>query len=748
MPRENNFLIGQGERLTFNVEVPSSGGRKNMPYDFTMTRERLSSNLLATSRYIEELPPEACPRNETVAILTMHPRFVSKSDFPIEFLNRVGLRALGSRQQKIAPDRWGVSRHPETAQTEQIFIAGRRTIFSRLTNTLQSWRETSGAAQNLLKVESISPFTAESKVRSIPENREELLLEVLLHNSNDREIINSFIEYATAKGALVIVESARNIGGLTFIPIKVAREAVIDIARHSFVRVCRGMPTLRPLFPGITRQNVEVDISLPNEGTIDTSVEAVTFDGGIPRDVLPALTPWVSLTEPVGIGPAVPELELHGLAVTSAFLFGVLKPSQVAMRPICYLEHVRVLDQRDIHSKDFEYIDVIERITQYLDTHPGQHKFINISIGPDIPISDDEVSYWTLALDQRLASANTLATVAVGNTGERDVASGLNRIQPPSDAVNVLSVGAADSADEASGSWDRASYSAVGPGRTPGLVKPDGLAFGGTFQNPFFTLYSASSAHPVMGTSFAAPLTLRSSAAIAAQLGNKLNPLTIRALMIHFASDGGRNRLEVGWGRFELDPDRLITCPDNAPTIIYQGNLPVGTHLRVPIPIPNNTTQGYITISTTILISPEIDPGFLGTYTESGFLTVFRKDCERYRHYPDGRRSVHPISSPFFSESSMYGVGEYELREGGLKWEPCAKSSRRFRAVTLNKPCFDIYHHSREEGLSTQRARPIPYALIVTIFAPRIRNLYDQVLRNYATVLVPIQPRLRIQIPT
>ena len=92
MPRENNFLIGQGERLTFNVEVPSGGGRKNMPYDFTMTRERLSSNLLATNRYIEELPPEACPRNETVAILTMHPRFVSKSDFPREFLNRVGLR--------------------------------------------------------------------------------------------------------------------------------------------------------------------------------------------------------------------------------------------------------------------------------------------------------------------------------------------------------------------------------------------------------------------------------------------------------------------------------------------------------------------------------------------------------------------------------------------------------------------------------------------------------------------------------
>ena len=28
MSRQNNFLIGQGDRLTYEVEVPTSGGQK------------------------------------------------------------------------------------------------------------------------------------------------------------------------------------------------------------------------------------------------------------------------------------------------------------------------------------------------------------------------------------------------------------------------------------------------------------------------------------------------------------------------------------------------------------------------------------------------------------------------------------------------------------------------------------------------------------------------------------------------
>ena len=47
MPRQNNFLIGQGERLTYEVEVPTSGGQKAPPYDFATQRARLDGKAFA-----------------------------------------------------------------------------------------------------------------------------------------------------------------------------------------------------------------------------------------------------------------------------------------------------------------------------------------------------------------------------------------------------------------------------------------------------------------------------------------------------------------------------------------------------------------------------------------------------------------------------------------------------------------------------------------------------------------------------
>jgi hypothetical protein len=47
-------------------------------------------------------------------------------------------------------------------------------------------------------------------------------------------------------------------------------------------------------------------------------------------------------------------------------------------------------------------------------------------------------------LDDRLAGGNIFTPVAAGNAGHRDTLSGLNRVQSPSDAVNLLCVGVCD----------------------------------------------------------------------------------------------------------------------------------------------------------------------------------------------------------------------------------------------------------------------------------------------------------------
>jgi hypothetical protein len=77
----------------------------------------------------------------------------------------------------------------------------------------------------------------------------------------------------------------------------------------------------------------------------------------------------------------------------------------------------------------------------------------------------------------------------------------------------------------------------VGPGRSPGFVKPDLVAFGGSTAWPFLVLRAtdAPKIEPTGGTSFAAPSVLRMGTGVRAHLGPSLESLAIRALLIHCA---------------------------------------------------------------------------------------------------------------------------------------------------------------------------------------------------------------------
>ena len=433
------------------------------------------------------------------------------------------------------------------------------------------------------------------------------------------------------------------------LPVRAAPSIAEEIARFSFVRVARGMPSLRPFRPSILRSDTGFEVVLPDAGPLDSSTRAVIFDGGIPTTARELLEPWVTLVEPPGIGSPVPAFEEHGLGVTTAFLFGYLEEGQVPPVPPCRVDHVRVLDNKAGSANDPDYFDVLDRSVGHLDRNPALYSLVNISLGPSLAVDDDEVTLWTAALDKRLAHGRSVATVAAGNDGERDAETGLNRVQPPADGVNVLSVGAADRVGE---DWERASYSCVGPGRCPGVVKPDGVAFGGSILEPFGVLTGALKGGHEAGTSFAAPFALRSGATVMAQLGSQLSPLAVRALLIHRAQSTDAHTLKhVGWGRFEPNSLRLITCDDDEALVVFQGELPVGEHLRAPIPIGGVTLKGKVTLSATLVIAPEVDPEHPGTY-----------------------------------------------------------------------------------------------AFVVALKAAKVPELYDQVLRAYANVLVPIQPRTRIQV--
>ena len=128
-----------------------------------------------------------------------------------------------------------------------------------------------------------------------------------------------------------------------------------------------------------------------------------------------------------------------------------------------------VLD-KESEKNPFELYEVLERVKSVMDR--GNYEFVNLSIGPALPVDDDEIHAWTAVLDEHPSDGRCLASIAAGNTGEEpeDPVLQMWRVQVPSDCVNGLTVGASD---RRSSNWARAPYSSKGPGRSPGIVKPD-----------------------------------------------------------------------------------------------------------------------------------------------------------------------------------------------------------------------------------------------------------------------------------
>jgi len=250
----------------------------------------------------------------------------------------------------------------------------------------------------------------------------------------------------------------------------------------------------------------------------------------------------------------------------------------------------------------------------------------------------------------------------------------------------------------------------------------------------------------MFGTSIASPYALRSAVAVKAQLGKGLNPLAIRALLVHRAESGNETAVNVGWGKFETDYDNLITCEDDEALVVFQGELPIKDYLRVPLPLPEGTLVGSISVTATLVISPEVDPEYPNVYTRGGLEVTFRPNSAKFKPNKDGTMPKHPQTKSFFSSKNIYGVAEYELRDESHKWEPCLKATQKYRESTLFDPCFDIYYHKRGAGTSLKSPKPMPYAFIVTVKAPKIPDFYDRMMRTYSQVLVPLQPSIRIKI--
>jgi len=425
----------------------------------------------------------------------------------------------------------------------------------------------------------------------------------------------------------------------------------------------------------------------------------------------------------------------HGLAVSSAFLFGPIKPGGEASRPYSFIDHLRVIDEETDSEDEAELYRTLGHIEEVLLSR--QYEFINLSLGPLAVVDDGDPHGWTSMIDDRLSDGRTFMTVAAGNNGEDDAELQYNRVQVPGDCVNVVAVGASGSIKP---DWQRAPYSAIGPGRSPGFVKPDLLAFGGSSEEYFHTLTPAKrpALAPQLGTSFAAPYLLRSAVGIRAILGNDLSVLAIKALLVHGATQNDQPQTEIGWGKVSDNIMDLITCGDGVARIVYQGELHPGKYLRAPLPIPQGGLRGMINVKATFCFSTPTDPHHSGSYTRSGLEVVFRPNKERRL---EGKANA---TSRSFMDLGKFS-DEHIRRSDAGKWETVLHANDRMRGTSLLDPVFDIHYIARQDAGPTTRARPIAYALVVTIEAPKHVDLFSTILAEYKTLL-EIQPEVSIPV--
>lgn len=725
---DRNILLGFGETLTHAIKHKNGGDKKKHPYSFREASQHLITSTEQLLEKINTLPHEAMPNNKIVANFILHPAYIAKSYYPTKLFEEFGFNNIGSRSLRIHPRKTQLKKAPDYEMTSNIFISGSKDAFDDLLEALQSNDIEANLQQEIIKNEDLLLFEPQDKIKgNITQNKEQQF-EVILHTpENEPGILESFTEFSKKIGADIDFSKLLQVSGLTFLPMTTNSIKAKEIANFTYLRVLREMPKLRIFEPLIQRSiHTMPSMSLPIEDAIDQNIKVAVFDGGIGNT---HLSKWCN--EKVYPGGEVTNQDLlnHGSEVTSTILFGNIQAEQTTL-PIPYskIDHYRVLDNNT--PSDPDLFSVLKKILDALNSK--SYHFANLSLGPRIPIEDDDVHVWTSMLDDYLSKQNTLLTVAVGNDGDLP---GLNRIQPPSDMINALAIGAATNEDD---TWERTHYSCIGPGRSPGLIKPDGLAFGGHATNPFL-IYSPISkqVHSTAGTSFSSPLVLRNCIGIASIFDTKIDPLVIKALMIHnIKPKKSLSQDEVGRGLFPNNIQQVIYTDHNEVSVIYKGELDASQYIRVPIPFPDEQLDGKISIKATFCFTAKINPSYPDSYTNNGLVITFRPDSS-----PEGK------SKAFFSRKEMYET-EADFRKDAHKWETTLHHEGKCHANTLKQPCFDIVYQARDAGkaIKNTETEKLPYVLVVTVKAKKGFQLYNSIRQKYQT-LQPIRIKQEVKIP-
>lgn len=704
-----NVLIANGQELIGSLSWPKGGGPKWHPYTINDARTALHPELSAVASSARAVPRKYSPRGEITAQFTLHPTFLAKTYFPANILRDAGLTILGSRSTRVTPriSRGGT---PVAQDTAEILVAGTPEEFETMDRNLWNPELGAGHQEEYTHIESIHVYASNAKLRLEPETPWPDFVHVTLHaGENDADILAAFQTLVLQLDGKIGRRGFRFVPGLTFVAVQLPAARVPELARFERIRLMQSMPRLREeLDLTAALRRTFPKLSLPAPAQTAQGPRVAVFDGGTAQ----AFGGHVVELAVAGLPPAAVGDLAHGVNVTSALLFGPVDPKQGALpAPPWAVDHHRVLPTTDSPEQALDVLDRIVTALRSARAAGRPYRFANISLGPVATFFDDDIHEWTSRLDTELADGRTLCTAAVGNNGA--LGGELGRIQPPGDAVNVFAIGAADTRRK---KWNRAPYSATGPGRSPGFVKPDALAFGGSTGEPL-PVYSplAGGVVAVGGTSFASPLALRTAVALDVLSQSCFDPITLQALLINAAEyRRGHKRADVGWGRIPFDPEAVLYTPLDVVRVVYQGITRPGHPQKALIPVPHGLPAGTkVRIGATFCYRAPVDSAHAINYTRAGLWVRCYK--------------APGSSLPLFG-TGMY-KSEEELRRDAMRWDTVLHNTCTVDAAKLDSPYFHINYQVRDESEAVrwEDAVPMPYALIVTLQAPGVVDLMARV---------------------
>jgi len=765
-----NPILGQGELITEDT-TRSRGGSSPIPIrSFEQAQVKLIPQLEQVLENHSSISNQLKLSSRAFFSIDLDSAFLAKSYFPSSVLQKHQLRVVGTRywSQNSRDNRI----FDEAQQARRIFIKSDLSSIELFIQHIKKATLTKTEQDQLTRIDSIF-FDDPTKVK-IPQNFLAGAAELIFHPMSDEEWNECYLNlvnlgFIANHAPLSDLQLQFYADDIRFIPTYATKALLEKIQNLNPLRTARILSRIEtPSFIAYDEQMLQRALLNSRSGSESPSFEVGVFDGGV--DPAAGLGPWIT-TEELTTEPPSPDWLSHGTAVCSAAIFGSLSPSTSNYSPKTRVRSFRIYPEEPYNSSEnFTLYQIIPKIMSAVEDPKNKHiKVFILSSGPSIPIEDDNINPLTAMIDKLCYEHDILFAIAAGNAGNHSQP--YDRIQPPSDCVNGISVGSY--AHDAAGTRIKASYSCNGPGRAGSHIKPDLLGFGGDQFDPFYvqTAYSYPniSIKGISGTSFAAPVIGQKSAALLHGVDNAtaLRPQTAKALLIHDAALNGRLQNCSSWGTCHNSPENILSCYDNEATIIFNGDLPFKKSIILPIPFPEHFSSNIkIDIEWTIVYSTPVAPNAPDEYTIYGSEVHFIPNrynynfclknpigtCKRQKVDIRNTSIVNQLISEGWTQSKNTITKSYK-KEGQLrnegKWDTVIRGQRSCLSSGLADPYLHLHALSRGYWGHMDidlLPKSLTYAAIITT---RVRsqniNLYNQVRARWPQ-LIPVRIRSRINV--